>query len=153
MSRVKPWRARARALSVLGGLLLSSGCGKAVGRLGFTGEGTQSAALPLVAGDIAFWTDVSLEFEQPAALRYHIDLEQGGVSVATADCDPLGRLSIKVGWVEAGLGGWRSITGSGKMLCSAHLSKAGLTTVRVTLAFTTKPTTLTFRRADLVLKQ
>jgi len=153
MSRVKPWPTNACWLSALAGLLLLSGCGKAVGRLGFAGEGTQSAALPLAAGDVAFWTDVSLDFEQPAALRYHIDLEQGGASVATADCDPLGQLSIKVGWVEAGLGGWRSISGSGKMLCSAHLAKAGLTTVRATLAFTTKPTTLTFRRADLVLKQ
>ncbi|HYP87541.1 MAG TPA: hypothetical protein VEQ59_05300 [Polyangiaceae bacterium] len=143
----------ALALSLLSVLLLLSGCGKAVGRLGFTAEGAQSAAVPLAAGDVDFWTDISLDFEQPAALSYHIELEQAGAVVARADCDPLGQLNIKIGWAESSFGNSRSLAGSGKMACSAHLPKAGLTNVRATLAFSTKPTTLTFKKADLVLKQ
>jgi hypothetical protein len=153
MSRRKSWLEKARWLLLLSGLLLLNGCGKAVGRLSFAGEGTRSAAVSLAAGDVAFWTELALEYEKPAALSYHIELEQGGASVASVECDPLGRLDIKVGWAEAGVGNLRSVRGSGRMLCSAQIAKAGLTTVRASLAFSSRPTTLNFGKADLVLKQ
>ena len=60
MSRVGAWLETACSLSLLCGLLLLNGCGKAMGRLTFAAEGTQSAGAPLAASDVAFWTDLSL---------------------------------------------------------------------------------------------
>jgi len=147
------WLERACSLALLSGLLLLNGCGKAAGRLAFTGEGTQSASVPLAAGDVAFWTDVSLKYRMPALLVYRIELEQGGIRVASVECNALEQHVVKLGWIEVRVGGLRSISGSGQMLCSTHLAKAGLTKVRATLAFDYRPTTLNFEKADLVIKQ
>ena len=132
---------------------LVAGCGKEAGRVPFAGEGTKATTLQLGAGDVAFWTDLDLKYEGPAALVYRVELQQGGASVATAVCDPLANLNLKLGWVETQLGGSHSVSGSGKMSCSANLAKAGLTTIQTTLEFTTRPATLTLTKADLVVKQ
>ena len=127
--------------------------GKEVGRVPFSGEGTNTAATVLSAGKVAFWTDIDLQYEGAAALEYRIALVQGGTPVATAICHPLGFLGTKFMWVEVDRGPSHSRSGSGKMDCSATLSKGGPTTVEATLEFTVRPLRATTSKADLVLKQ
>jgi hypothetical protein len=134
-------------------VLLLAGCGKEAGRLPFTGEGTSATTMHLEAGDVAFWTDIDVKYEGDATLTYRVELLQGGSAAATAECQALGPMSMKVGWVETQLGASRSRNGSGKMGCSAQLTKAGPTLVRATLGFGTRPIDVTLRKADLVVKQ
>lgn len=133
--------------------VLLTGCGKQVGRLEFAAEGTKSVTVPLATGDVAFWTDIDLEYEGPAALSYEIGLEQGGMLIANAVCDPLGQLGIKVGWVEVRSGASRALKGNGKMSCSAHVNKAGPTTVRAVLRSGAAPARMKLTKADLLIKQ
>jgi len=128
-------------------------CGKEVGRVPFSGEGTASITAPLAAGEVAFWTDIDLAYDGSATLDYTVELSQAGATVATATCDPLARLSVREAWVETNLGGSHSRRGQGKMSCSARLPAAGATTVKATLAFSHRPLTATLRKADLVLRQ
>jgi hypothetical protein len=129
------------------------GCAKEVGRVPFSREGTNSASLPLASGRVVFWTELDLKYEGDAALKYRIDLLQAGSRVATAVCDPLAELPIKIGWFEMRRGAARSLSGHGEMACSANLHKAGPTTVEATLAFDIRPTALSLGKADLVIKQ
>jgi hypothetical protein len=133
--------------------LLLAGCGKEAGRVPFVAEGTQSATMPLTAGDVAFWTDIDIQYEGDAVLTYRVDLLQGGSTVATAECPALGPMSMKVGWVETQFGASRSRSGNGKMTCSAQLAKSGPTIVQSTLAFDVRPLSVTVTKADLVVKQ
>jgi hypothetical protein len=133
--------------------LALAGCGKEVGRVPFSGEGTGSVSVPLSAGDVSFWSDIDIKYEGGAALDYRIALVQGGVNVATAVCDPLGQMNIKVGWLETHFGSSSSRRGTGKMNCSASLPKAGPTTVQAALAFGSKPASFTLNKADLIIKQ
>jgi len=128
-------------------------CGKELGRVPFTSVGTATATAPLAAGEVAFWTDIDLEYEGDAALAYEVELSQGGAPVAKATCDPLARLSVKESWVETNLGASHSRHGTGKLGCSVTLAAGGPTTVKATLAFSRKPATVTLRKADLVVKQ
>ena len=141
------WLATALALLAL------TGCGKEVGRLPFSSEGRKSTVLALSPGDVAFWTDLDIQYEGVAAADYHIDLSQAGHSVATAVCDPLGPMSVQLGWLETQHSAKRSKSGRGEMTCSATLAKGGPTTVEVTLAFRSKPAVLALSKADLVVKQ
>jgi hypothetical protein len=136
----------------MAGLALLS-CGKEVGRVPFTGAGIASTTAPLGAGDVNFWTDIDLEYLGDAALAYHIDLSQGGTKVASATCDPLGHLPVRSSWTETNLGSSHSRKGVGEMSCNATLPAGGSTLVQVTLAFSRRPTSVTLRKADLVLKQ
>jgi hypothetical protein len=138
---------------LLAAALLLVGCGKEVGRVPFSGEGSGSATTVLNAGSVAFWTDVDIAYDGSATLDYQIALVQGGTRVASAVCNPLGPMSIQVLWNEMhrGSASWRS--GRGKMDCSANLSKGGPTTVEATLAFGDRPLSATIKRADLVVKQ
>jgi hypothetical protein len=145
---------RYRSLFItLSSLVLLAGCGKEVGRVPFTGDGSGSAPLELQAGDVDFWTDISIEYQGDASLQYRISLEQGGAAVATATCDPLGRINVKTTWVETDLGSSHARSGMGKMGCSVKLAKGGPTTVKATLAFARKPPTMSLKKADLVVKQ
>ncbi|MEI9937649.1 MAG: hypothetical protein WDO69_10560 [Pseudomonadota bacterium] len=149
-------------LALLGLLLLASlpltalslvACDREVARLTFTSEGTQSATLSLAAGDVAFWTDLDVAYEGSAALGYQVELSQAGHRVATASCDPLGKMSVQLVWVDVERGAFHSRRGEGKMLCAATLPKAGPTLIQATLAFAVHPRTATINRADLVVKQ
>lgn len=133
--------------------ITSAGCGKELGRVPFAAEGTQTGTVELAAGDVAFWTDIDIELEGAAALAYTVQLSQGGAPVATATCNPLGKLPAKIGWVETTFGSKHTRKGSGKMECSASVPKGGPTAVSATLAFSQRPATVTLRKADLVLKQ
>lgn len=137
------------ALSVL----LLAGCGKEAGRVPFAAEGSKATTMPLEAGDVAFWTDIDVKYEGNATLAYRVDLVQGGSSVATAECQALGPMNMKVGWVETQVGASHSRSGSGKMACNAQLPKSGPTVVQATLAFGARPTSATLTKADLVVKQ
>jgi hypothetical protein len=128
-------------------------CGKEAGRVPFAAEGTATSAATLNAGTVDFWTDIEMKWEGDAALAYAVELEQGGKSVATATCDPLRSITVKVNWAEINLGSSHSRSGSGKMGCSATLASGGATNVKATLAFSRKPATLALSKADLVLKQ
>jgi hypothetical protein len=128
-------------------------CGTEVGRVPLGGEGSASTQATLKAGDVSFWTDIDVEYEGDAALTYDITLEQGGKTVAKTTCDPLGRMSTKVSWVETNLGSSHSRRGRGKMDCTATVPAAGETTAKVTLALGTRPKTIIVKKADLVLKQ
>lgn len=140
------------AVAVLSACLLM-GCGKEVGRVPFTGEGTKAVTMPLQAGDVAFWTDIDVKYEGDAELRYRVDLLQGGSGVATAECQALGPITMKVLWVETQFGASRSRSGNGRMTCSAQLARSGPTVVQTTLDFTTRPISVTLNKADLVVKQ
>lgn len=133
--------------------LLLAGCGKEAGRVPFAAEGTQAVTMPLDAGEVAFWTDIDVKCEGAAALTYRVDLLQGGSAVANAECQALGPMSIKMGWVETQFGASRSRSGSGKMACTAKLAKSGPTVVQATLGFDARPISFTLSKADLVVKQ
>lgn len=133
--------------------LSSTGCGKEAGRVPFAAEGAQSATIELAAGEVSFWTDLDIQYDGAAALAYTVTLSQGGAPVATAVCNPLGHLPVKMGWVETNVNGAQSRKGNGKMGCSAKLAAGGPTAVQATLAFAQRPATLTLTKADLVLKQ
>jgi hypothetical protein len=130
-----------------------AGCGKEVGRVPFSAEGSKTSVAQLTTGDVAFWTDLDIKYEGDAALEYRVDLLQDGSSVASAVCDPLGPLSVKELWSESRWGASRSESGMGKMACSAHLPKGGATTVQASLTFAVRPAALTLAKADLILKQ
>lgn len=119
----------------------------------FAAEGNGEATAKLEAGEVAFWSDLDIEYEGDAALAYRIELLQDGVRVAEAVCDPLGRMTAKVSWTETNIGSSHSRRGSGKMTCSASLPKGGPTAVKATLAFGQKPAKVTLKKADLVVKQ
>ncbi len=133
--------------------LACAGCGKEAGRVPFAAEGAQAATIELAAGEVSFWTDLDVDFEGAAAAVYTVALSQGGKPVATATCNPLGKISVKMGWVETNINGAQSRKGNGKMDCSATLASGGPTAVQATLAFAQRPAKLTLKKADLVLKQ
>jgi hypothetical protein len=136
-------------------LLASSivACGRQVGSVPFSGEGTKSATLPLTAGGVAFWTDLDVAYEGSGTLSYRIELSQAGRTIATTTCDPLGKMSVQLGWLDIQRGASHSSSGHGKMLCGATLAKGGSTLVQATLAFGVRPLTATIKQADLVVKQ
>jgi hypothetical protein len=134
-------------------LVVLCACGNEVGRVPLAGEGTATTVSKLAAGEVAFWTDIDIEYEGDASLTYDVVLEQDGKAVAKTTCDPLARLSTKVSWVETNIGSKHSRRGKGKMACTATVPAAGQTTAKVTLAFGAKPKTVSLKRADLVLKQ
>lgn len=128
-------------------------CGKEAGRVPFGAAGTNDATMTLKAGEVDFWTDIDLSWDGAATLDYQVTLEQGGKTVATATCDPFGQLHVKQMWAETNIGSSHSRHGRGKMSCSTSLPSGGPTTVKATLAWGTKPSTETLRKADLVVKQ
>lgn len=148
-------RARLPLLLLL--LLLSfsslAACGSEAGRVPLSGEGAGTVTMPLKAGDVAFWTDLDFAYEGDAALAYRVELVQDGATVASAVCNPLGHLPMKMSWRETNIGSSHTRRGSGKMECTTKLAKAGPTTVKATLAFAQKPAGLALKKADLVIKQ
>lgn len=137
----------------LAALVTTTGCGKEQGRIPFSAEGNAESVVTLKAGEVAFWTDLDIEYEGDAVLHHNIVLVQDGKSVASANCNPLGRMPAKMGWVETNLGDAHTRRGSGKMECAATVPAAGATTAKVSLVFSKKPAKLTLKKADLVLKQ
>ncbi|HEY1959780.1 MAG TPA: hypothetical protein VGH28_29425 [Polyangiaceae bacterium] len=134
-------------------LAVVAGCGKEAGRVAFSSDGTGAATMTLKAGDVDFWTDIDLSYEGNAALAYRVTLEQGGKSVATTVCDPLARLNVKTMWTETNVGASHSRHGMGKMSCTVTLPSGGATEVHATLAWSAKPSSVTLKKADLVVKQ
>jgi hypothetical protein len=145
--------ALSRALTIALLALPLLACARRIGTLPFSGEGTQSALLPLAAGKVAFWTDVDVTYVEPATLSYHIELLQGSSVVAVADCNPLGELPFMTARLETRTGKVRSLEVGGRMSCFAPLSKGGPTEVRATLAFGKRPSTATLKKVDLIVKQ
>lgn len=144
---------RTRVLAVVVSCVSLAACGSEAGRVAFAGEGSASAPIPLKAGEVAFWTDLDIEYKGDAALAYRVELVQDGAAVASAVCDPLGPMNVKMSWVEKNIGTSHSRRGKGKMACAATLAKGGPTTVKATLAFAQKPADLVLKKADLVVKQ
>jgi hypothetical protein len=142
---------KALALAVTAWLLTA--CDRPVGSVPFASEGTKITTLPLAAGRVAFWTELDIAYEGAATLAYRIELSQAGRNVATATCDPLGKMSVQLGWLDIRRGASHSSSGHGKMSCEATLAKGGPTVVRATLAFGVQPLAATLKRADLVVKQ
>lgn len=130
-----------------------SGCGKEIGRVPFSSEGTKSTVLELSSGSVAFWTDLDISYDGVAALEYRIDLSQAGRRVATAVCDPFGPMDLQLGWITKARGNSHSASGRGRMTCGVTLPKGGPTTVGAALVFRDKPAVLALRQADLVVKQ
>ena len=145
--------ARKRLFAIALLALPLAACGRQVGSVPFSGEGTKSATLPLTSGSVAFWTDLDVAYEGPATLSYRIELSQAGRTVASTTCDPLGKMSVQLGWLDIERGASHSSRGHGKMLCGVRLAKGGPTLVEATLAFGVRPLTATIKQADLVLKQ
>jgi hypothetical protein len=139
-----------RSLVALSSLMVLAGCGKEVGRIPFSAPGTGTANVTLQAGEVAFWTDIDVEYHSDSSLLYTVHLEQGGASVGAATCHPLGRIHVKTGWAENNLGSTHTRSGMGKMECSVSLAKGGPTTAKATLG---PAKDVTVKKADLVLKQ
>jgi hypothetical protein len=134
-------------------LFVLAGCGKEVGRVPFSSDGDGTSTVTLKAGEVAFWTDIDIEYTGSAALVYTVELEQGGAKVASVTCDPLGPLPAKTSWVETNIGDAHSRRGNGKMRCSATVPSGGPTVVNAKLAWSTKPATVSLKKADLALRQ
>src|SRR5262245_41450462 len=101
-----------------------AGCGTEVGRIPFTAEGAGETQVTLKAeNEVRFWTDIDIDYQGEPKLRYQIDLLQDGVAIASATCDPLGYIDVKVKWVETNLNDSHSRSGSGRMECSAKVPK------------------------------
>lgn len=62
-------------------------------------------------------------------------------------------VSIKKRWVETNIGSSHSRRGEGKMGCSTTVTTGAPTMVKATLAFAHRPTSLTLKKANLVVKQ
>lgn len=139
----------------LAGVLLLTlvACGKEEARIPFAADGAGQTTADMKAGDVAFWTDIDVSFEGDASLRYEIELLQGGKTVGSTTCNPLGQLPMKSTWVETNAGDKHSRSGNGKMACDLKLVTAGATTVKATLVWAKKPTTVAMKKADLVIKQ
>jgi hypothetical protein len=138
---------------MLGSILALAACGKEAGRVPFAAEGTATATVTLAQGEVAFWTDIDVEYKGAAEARYQIELVQAGTVVAQAECNPLGAINVKMSWVETNIGDSHSRSGRGKMKCSVEVAKAGPTVVRARLVVPQKPATFELKKADLVLKQ
>lgn len=134
-------------------LLLLIGCGKEAGRVDFSTEGQGEATVLLNAGEVSFWTDLGIDYDGEAALKYEVMLLQGDKVATTTVCDPLGQLPIKVAWVETDFNDSHSRSGKGKMTCSVDLARGGPTTVRAKLIISHRPPRLVLNRADLILRQ
>jgi len=133
---------------------LAACSGTEVGRVPLTGEGAGETIADLKAGQVDFWMDIHLEYDGDAALQYRVDLLQDGVAVATTTCNPLGAIHVKGDhWTATNVGDKHTRRGSGKMSCSLDLARGGRTTVKTALAFSKRPATLTFDKADLVVRQ
>lgn len=140
-----------RTVGVVAAAMFVTACGKEITRVPLAGAGTGESTATLKEGDVDFWTDIDIEYEQRPTVEYQIELVQDGVGVARATCNPLGRITTKGEWTEKNLGGSHSRLGDGKMVCSTTLAKGGPTTVKVTL--TVEHATPTLRKADLIVKQ
>lgn len=134
-------------------LVFLTGCGKEIGRVPFSSPGIGAATMTLKAGDVDFWTDIDIAYDGSSVLTYEVTLEQGGASVATTSCNPLGPLHVKTMWAETNLGSSHTRKGLGKMSCSVSIPSGGATTVKATLAWGAMPTAPTLTKADLVVKQ
>jgi hypothetical protein len=134
-------------------LLALAGCGKEAGRIRLPGEGSGAVEIPLEAGEVDFWTDLDITYEGDATMQYRVELFQKGYAAGTAACNPLGHLPTKTSWVETNVGQSHSRRGSGKMECSTTITSGGPTLIKTTLAFSKKPTAVTLKKADLVIKQ
>jgi hypothetical protein len=131
-------------------IALLSGCGKEVGRVPFTESGSGDEKMQLDAKEVAFWSDMDLEWEGDASGRYEIELLKKGDKVGSASCNLLAAPKVKMSWVETNIGGKHSRRGRGKLDCSVDLSSAGEYEVRVKLKASSN---ITLRKADLVVKQ
>ena len=133
---------KARAIVVALSLVVSlAGCGKEAGASRSRARGRpapRSRSTP--ARSTSGPTSPSSTRATPPSSTRSI-LKQGGASVGTATCNPLGHMSVKTSWVETNLGGSHSRKGNGKMACSGNLAKGGDTTVKAHLAFGKKPAT------------
>ena len=130
-------------------LVALSGCGKEVGRVGFTEAGSSEEKMHLDAKEVDFWTDLDVEWEGSASGRYDIEILKKDEKVASTTCNLLGNPKIKMSWVETNIGDKHKRRGRGKLDCSVSISSAGDYTVKVKL----KASDLTLRKADLVVKQ
>jgi len=134
-------------------LLLVASCGKEIGRIPFTGEGEGETTVTLQAKKVALWADLDLAYVGDASLTYQVELLEAGTVKASTTCDPLGFMSVKVGWVETDIGPRHSRSGQGRMGCGFSAPAAGTYVVRAKLAFGQRPAGLTLTQADLVIKQ
>lgn len=129
------------------------GCGKEVGRVGFSAPGTADATVTLSAGEVTLWTELDLEWEGDAKMAYAVSLEQDGKPVASATCDPLARAKVRTMWAETNVGDKHTRRGNARMECSVKLEKGGPTVVKASLTLASPPAGLVLRKADLVVKQ
>jgi hypothetical protein len=136
---------------LLGGALLFAGCGKEVGRIDFSEPGTRSVTVSLDASEeVAFWTELDVEFRGPTRLSYSIVLRQDGKEVAGANCDALD-VNVKLMSKTVTIGDQTSISYEGKMSCSARVPSSGPTEIEAT--FEASPTPLRLANFDLLIKQ
>jgi hypothetical protein len=136
---------------ILGGALLLAGCGKEVGRIDFTEPGSRSVTVSLDAGEeVAFWTDLDVEFRGATRLSYAIVLRQDGKEVARANCDALD-VSVEMMSKTITVDDQISTSYEGKMRCEVQVPSSGLTEIEATFEAVPMPIRLT--SFDLIIKQ
>jgi hypothetical protein len=123
-------------------------CGTEAGRVPLAGPGSGTTKLTLKAGEVAFWTDLDVEWEGSLAARYDVTLASGGQTL-TATCNPTD--------VTARLNSTRNTTGNksafryeGKMKCDVT-APGGDAVLTATLSVGNA--TAMFKKSDLVVKQ
>jgi hypothetical protein len=136
-----------RSLLPLLAVLLAA-CGTEVGRVPLAGPGSGTAKVTLKAGEVAFWTDLDVEWDGSLGARYDVTLTSGGQTL-TASCNPTD--------VTARLNSVRNTTGSksafryeGKMKCDVTAPEGDAV---LTATLSVGNATAMFKKSDLVVKQ
>ncbi len=144
-------RARVLGASVFVSTFALAGCGKEVGRIPFTGDGSGATSVAVGGKGLALWTDLDVAYTGDLGASYEVEMLQGGKVVGTATCNPLD-VSAKIKSMETSINGKHTRRYGGKMRCSADIP-AGATEVKATLSIAPKPPVLTITKMDLVLKE
>ena len=127
--------------------------GTELGRVPFAASRTSSVTLPLKAGEVAFWTDLDIQYEGAPPLVYHVELSQAGAVVGAATCDPLSSMSLKINWLSTSDGVTHLERGHGQMSCTASVPASAPTTILATLEVNRRGGTVALKHADLAIRQ
>jgi hypothetical protein len=144
-------RVRVLGASVLLSCFALAGCGKEVGRIPLTGDGSGTTSVAVGSKGLALWTDLDIAYTGNLGATYEVEMLQSGKVVGTASCNPFD-VSTKIKSVETSINGKHTMRYGGKMRCSADVP-AGATEVKATLTIAPKPAVLTITKMDLVLKE
>jgi hypothetical protein len=141
-------------VSFLAPLVLLLGCGKEIGRIPLTGEGSGDAAVTVKSGEeLTLWTHLDASWDGTFSPIYEVELRDvSGKAVATTTCNPM-NCAVRTGSVETQVGSHHTKRYSGKMRCELTAPSSGSYTVHARLALGAKPAGLSVKDMSLVIKK